>query len=89
MNVLHDLKDALDGTGVYDWLEVEEFNRLFFASVEAETLASILDTTAERFDELHEEEKIDAKVKAKQFVKIYAQVACIIPFSNADWKMLH
>ncbi len=89
VNVLHDLKDALDDTGIYDWHEVEEFNRLFFASEDAERLAPVLDNAAERFNGLQDEEKVDAKIKAKQFVKIYALVACIIPFSNADWEMLH
>ena len=89
VNVLHDLKDALDDTGIYDWAEVLEFNEKFFASVDADQLSPMLDTVADRFDDLVEEQKPDIKIKAKQFVKIYAQVACIIPFTNADWEMLH
>ena len=89
VNVLHDLKDHLDDTGIYEWDEVVQFNELFFDGVEADQLSPILDTAAGRFDELDDDEKIDIKIKAKQFVKIYAQVACIIPFENADWEMLH
>ncbi len=89
VNVLHDLKDALDDTGIYEWAEVEEFNQKFFASEDADQLAPILDSVAARFDELPEEEKADTKIKAKHFVKIYSQVACMIPFSNPDWEMLH
>jgi type I restriction enzyme R subunit len=89
VNVLHDLKDHLDDTGIYEWDEVVQFNELFFDGVEADQLSPILDTAAGRFDELEDDEKIDIKIKAKQFVKIYAQVACIIPFENADWEMLH
>ena len=89
VNVLHDLKDHLDETGIYDWSEVVAFNEKFFASEDADQLSPILDTVAVRFDELVEEQKPDIKIKAKQFVKIYAQVACIIPFANADWEMLH
>ena len=89
VNVLHDLKDALDDTGIYEWSEVEEFNRRFFASEDADQLAPILDTVAVRFDELPEDDKVDIKIKAKQFVKVYAQVACIIPFSKVEWEMLH
>ncbi|WP_271950733.1 type I restriction endonuclease subunit R [Ruegeria faecimaris] len=89
VNVLHDLKDHLDDTGIYEWDEVVQFNELFFEGVEADQLSPILDTAAGRFDELEDDEKIDIKIKAKQFVKIYAQVACIIPFENADWEMLH
>jgi hypothetical protein len=43
VNVLHDLKDALDDTGIYDWPEIVEFNEKFFASVDADQLSPLLD----------------------------------------------
>ena len=92
VNVLHDLKEALDGVGVYEWSEVQQFNQLFFNKAEADRLSPLIDTAAHRFNlelELENEAKIDFKIKAKQFVKIYAQVACIIPFNNMQWEMLH
>lgn len=90
VNVLHDLKDALSDTGVYEWNEVKEFNKLFFAAADADQLSPIIDTTVERFDaNLNDEQKADFKIKAKQFVKIYGQVACILTFNNPDWEMLH
>ncbi len=89
VNVLHDLKDHLVDTGIYEWSEVEAFNEKFFASEDAEQLAPILDVAAERFNELVEEQKPDIKIKSKQFVKIYSQVACMIPFANPPWEMLH
>lgn len=90
VNVLHDLKDVLDNFGIYDWLEVTDFNEKFFASAEAEELHPIIDGVVVRFEaDLDEEQRIDFKIKAKQFVKIYAQVAAIIPFNNVSWEMLH
>jgi type I restriction enzyme R subunit len=90
VNVLHDLKDALDTVGIYEWLEVVDFNDKFFAGVDAEQLHPIIDTVVARFDsDLDDEQRIDFKIKAKQFVKIYAQVAAIIPFNNLNWEMLH
>lgn len=90
VNVLHDIKDSLDDVGVYEMEEVEEFNQLFFACQDADTLSPIIDKASSRFDNnLSEELKADFKIKAKQFVKIYAQIACIIPFNNPDWEMLH
>jgi len=90
VNVLHDLKDVLDDFGIYDWAEVRTFNEKFFASAEAEELHPIIDAVVARFDaELDDEQRIDFKIKAKQFVKIYAQVAAIIPFNNVNWEMLH
>lgn len=90
VNVLHDLKDALDSVGIYDWSEVTSFNEKFFASAEAEELHPIIDAVVARFDaDLDDEQRIDFKIKAKQFVKIYAQVAAIISFNNVNWEMLH
>ncbi len=90
VNVLHDLKDVLDNCGIYDRLEVTSFNEKFFASAEAEELHPIIDAVVARFDaDLDDEQRIDFKIKAKQFVKIYAQVAAIIPFNNVNWEMLH
>jgi type I restriction enzyme, R subunit len=92
VNVLHELKEALDTVGVYDRPEVEQFNQLYFASAPSEELEPIIGVCADRFNdelELEDDEKADFKIKAKQFVKIYAQVACIIPFDVVDWEKLH
>ncbi len=90
VNVLPDLKDALDAFGIFDWSEVKSFNEKFFASAQAEELAPIIDAVVARFDaDLDDEKRIDFKIKAKQFVKIYAQVAAILPFNNVNWEMLH
>jgi type I restriction enzyme, R subunit len=90
VNVLHDLKDALDAFGTFDWSEVRSFNEKFFASAQAEELAPIIDAVVARFNaDLDDEKRIDFKIKAKQFVKIYAQVAAILPFNNLNWEMLH
>lgn len=92
VNVLHELKDMLDDVGVYDWHEVEQFNQLFFADAPGEELSPIVDICADRFEhelDLEDDQKADFKIKAKQFVKIYAQVACIMPFDNVTWEKLH
>ena len=92
VNVLHDLKESLDEVGVYEWDEVEIFNDRFFSSAPADQLSPIIDVAANRFNkelELEEEIKIDFKIKAKQFVKIYGQMACIMPFNNIHWEKLH
>jgi hypothetical protein len=68
---------------------VEQFNRLYFGNAPAEQLSPIIDACAARFTgelelelELDGDEQADFKIKAKQFVKIYAQVACILSFAN-------
>ena len=91
VNVLHELKDALDQVGVYEWQEVEDFVARYFAGEDAQTLSPIVDISANRFNaelELPDPEKIDFKIKAKQFVKIYGQMASIIPFEVLEWEKL-
>lgn len=91
VNVLHELKDAMDEVGVYEWQEVERFVKLYFDNVDAQELSPIIDVAATRFNEdleLENDKKIDFKIKAKQFVKIYGQMASIMPFEIAVWEKL-
>ena len=90
VNVLHDLNDALDDAGLYSTDDIEKFNKLFFNGEDAEKLHPIIDECVDRFNLIEDEEdKIDFKIKAKQFVKLYGQLACIIPFENAAWEKLY
>ncbi len=91
VNVLHELKESLDDEGVYEWAEVEDFCKRFFDQEDAQQLSPLIDTAAERFNdslELEDSEKIDYKIKAKQFVKIYGQMASIMPFEVLAWEQL-
>lgn len=91
VNVLHELKAALDDIGVYEWSEVEEFCKRFFDGEDSEKLSPPVDVAAERFNtglELEDPGKIDFKIKAKQFVKIYGQMAAIVPFEVEAWEKL-
>lgn len=91
INVLHELKGTLDDAGVYEWEEVEVFVAKYFAKVDAQQLSPIIDIAANRFNvqlELEDEEKADFKIKAKQFVKIYGQMASIMPYEILDWEKL-
>lgn len=91
VNVLHELKGVLDHTGIYEWHEVEDFVEKYFKGVDAQLLSPIIDVAAGRFNkefELEDEEKADFKIKAKQFVKIYGQMASIMPYEVLDWEKL-
>ena len=91
INVLHELKDALDEAGVYEWMEVEEFVKRYFNDEDAQSLSPIIDIAAARFNtdlELENDAKADYKIKAKQFVKIYGQMAAIMPFEVLVWEKL-
>jgi type I restriction enzyme R subunit len=91
VNVLHELKDAMDDVGVYEWYEVENFIKRYFDNEDAQTLSPIIDVAAARFNdelELENADKIDFKIKAKQFVKIYGQMASIMPYEVVAWEKL-
>lgn len=91
VNVLHELKDEMDDMAVYEWHEVEEFVTRYFNNEDAQALSPIIDVAANRFNvelELDDNDKIDFKVKAKQFVKIYGQMASIMPYEIVAWEKL-
>lgn len=91
INVLHELKGMLDDVGVYETAEVDDFTARYFAGDDAQLLSPIIDCAAARFNEeleLENPDKIDFKIKAKQFVKIYGQMAAIIPFEVVEWEKL-
>ena len=91
INVLHELKAVLDDVGVYEWEEVESFVTKYFTGVDAQQLSPIIDVAANRFNHelgLEDEDKADFKIKSKQFVKIYGQMASIMPYEVLNWEKL-
>ena len=91
VNILHELKSIMDDTGVYEWFEVEDFVEKYFNGVNAQLLSPIIDLSAERFNsslDFEEADKADFKIKAKQFVKIYGQMASILPYEMVNWEKL-
>ena len=92
INVLHDIKTNLDEVGVYEPDEVDEYATLFFSGEDLATLDGKLQVFAERFNdtlELSDDEKVEFKIGAKQFVKLYSRLASIIPFNRAEWEKLY
>jgi len=92
INVLHELKADLDMVGVYEWYEVEQFSEKYFLGEDADKqLSPILQKAEERFNnvlDLSNQEKADYKIKAKHFVKVYAQMASILSFEKMEWEKL-
>ena len=88
---MHEIKGSLDDVAVYEWSEVGSFVEKYFEGVDAQQLSPIIDTAANRFNqelELEDYEKADFKIKAKQFIKIYGQMASIMPYEVFDWEKL-
>ncbi|MDN3689055.1 type I restriction endonuclease subunit R [Cyclobacterium jeungdonense] len=91
INVLSELKGLLGDVGVYEWTEVESFVEKYFDGIDAQLLSPIINVAADRFNDeldLEDDEKIDFKIKAKQFVKIYGQMASILDYEKLEWEKL-
>lgn len=92
INVLHEIKDNLDSKGVYELHEVKEYADLFFNNEPMDILDSKIDVFAHRYNlelGLSDETKIEFKMQAKQFVKLYGRIAAIIPFNMVEWERLY
>lgn len=91
VNVLNDIKTELDSVGVYESHEVVEYSDAYFGGANMETLQGKINILAERFNhelELSDDAKIEFKMQAKQFVKLYSRLASIMPFDKIEWERL-
>ena len=86
-NKLHDLQADLDGVQVYSQEQIDAFVRQYLDGAEVDQLHPILDAcTAVYLDELDEDGQVDFKGKAKGFLRTYAFLSSILPYSNAEWE---
>lgn len=89
INVLYDLQNDLDETGIYEFDELNHFVERLFNGADTAELSSLNQMCADRFNidlNWEREQKVDFKIKAKQFVKVYNQMASIIAFENIEWE---
>ncbi|OAQ14069.1 DEAD/DEAH box helicase [Bibersteinia trehalosi Y31] len=89
IHILYDLQYELDEAGVYELDEVSHFVARFFAGAEMAELQTLNQVCANRFNQelgWEHDQKVDFKIKAKQFVKVYNQMASIIAFENREWE---
>ena len=88
-NRLHDLKATLDGYQVYEPAQIEQLVGLYLSGADRDRLDPILDACVALYKSyLDEDGQVDFKGKAKAFVRTYAFVASILPFTNSAWEML-
>ena len=87
-NKLHDLKAALDDHEVYGPEIVERVVELYLAGAGRPQIDPILDACGAAYKDLDEDGQVDFKGKAKAFVRTYAFLAAILPFTSAEWERL-
>ena len=88
-NKLHDLKATLDDYQVYSQGQVNAFVEAYLNGAERETLDPILDSCVEVYRaELDEDGQVRFKGSAKSFVRVYAFLCQILPYSDVEWEKL-
>ena len=88
-NKLHDLQAALDGCQVYSPGQVDELVGHYLSQGGRELLDPILDACVAVYrEELDEDGQVDFKGKAKAFLRTYAFLAAILPYTDAGWEKL-
>jgi type I restriction enzyme R subunit len=88
-NKLHDLKAALDSTQVYCSTQVDELVSLFLGGASRDKLDPVLDACVGTYiSDLDEDAQVNFKGKAKAFIRAYAFLASILPYSLPAWEKL-
>ena len=86
---LHDLKATLDSYQVYDPEQIDEFVERYLDGEDRDRLDPILDRCVAAYrEQLEEDGQVDFKGKAKAFLRTYAFLASIVPYTNAEWEKL-
>ena len=86
---LHDLKATLDAYQVYETNQIDELVELYLSGADRDRLDPILDDCVAAYrEQLDEDGQVDFKGKAKAFLRTYAFLASIVPYTNAEWEKL-
>ena len=88
-NRLHDLQAALDGRQVYNAAQIDDLVEKYLSGADRDQLDPILDVCVATYrGELDEDGQVDFKSKAKAFLRAYAFLSAILPYSYAEWEKL-
>ena len=88
-NKLHDLKATLDGYQVYSQEQVSELVEIYLNGAARERLDPILDSCVGVYREaLDEDGQVRFKGSAKSFVRVYAFLCQLLPYSDPEWERL-
>ena len=88
-NKLHDLKADLDGHQVYSETQIDQLVELYLSGADRDRLDPILDASVAVYKrELDEDHQVDFKGNAKMFLRTYAFLATVLPYTNAEWEKI-
>ena len=88
-NLLYEVQTRLAAFPVYTAADVDGFARLYFGSATQDRLQAVLNPVVERYKELHEEERQDFRGQLTDYVRLYAFLSQVLPFSDSDLEKLY
>ncbi len=89
-NQLYNIRTDLDKFGIHQPADVEAFATLWFADKpKLPLLHSAVDPVAKRWKSEAEEEQIDYKSKARDFVKLYSFMSSLVPMKDTGLEKLY
>ena len=83
---LHDLQADLDGSQVYTPAQIDDLVERYLGGAERDQLDPILDACVAVYRSLDEDRQVDFKGKAKGFVRTYAFLSSVLPYSDEGWE---
>ena len=84
---LHDLQADLDGAQVYAPEQIDSLAQLYLGGADRDQLDPILDACVAVYrKELDEDGQVAFKGDAKTFVRTYAFLSSVLPYTNAVWE---
>jgi type I restriction enzyme R subunit len=94
-NLLYDIQNELDKSGVYLNEEVEAFANLFFkpkkqkSSKDASIMNHYIDVAVERFTKMYEPLQLEFNSKSTKFIRLYAFILQITPLQDTNLHRLY
>ena len=88
-NQLYNIRTDLDKFAIHEAEDLEAFaNKWFAAKPSVEKLHAVVDPVAEKWKAASEEEQVDYKSKARDFVKLYAFMSHLVPLRDTGLEKL-
>ena len=89
-NQLYNIRTDLDKFGIHEAADVEAFAKLWFAAKpKLPLLHAAVDPVAQKWLAEAEEEQVDYKSKARDFVKLYAFISHLVPMRDTGLEKLN
>ena len=89
-NLLYEIQTRLADYPVYAPADVEAFASVYFGGTASQDrLHAVLNPVVKRFQELHEDEQDGFRGQLIDYVRLYAFLAQVLPFSDSDLEKLY